>query len=106
MYVAIDSTRREDKVFARDGVCRCARNKVGIYAAHNVGIARLAYAGNLTILDTHIGLHDADHRVDDGYVGDDHIECAIFRGDCIGQSHTVAQCLTSAIYHLVAIAAT
>ena len=106
MYVAVDSACREDKVLARDGVRSRARNKVGIYATHNVGVARLAYAGNLAIFDTHVGLHDADHRVYDCYVGDDQIKCAIFRRGCIGQSHTVAQRLAAAIYHLVAIAAT
>ena len=74
MNVTVDSRCGEDKVLARDSIGGCARNQIGINAIHRVGVARLTDACNLAILDTHIGLHNAQQRVNNSHIGDNQIQ--------------------------------
>ena len=103
MYVTVDTACRQDQVFARNGVGCSSRNQFGRNTLHRVGVARLAQTRNATVLDTHVGLHNALNRVDDRHVGDHQIERTLFRGDRICQTHTVADRLATAIDRLVAI---
>ena len=105
VYVTVDTACREDQVLARNGVGRRTRNQLGRNALHSVGVARLAQTRNATVLDTHVGLHHALNRVDDRHVGDHQIERTLVRGDCVCQTHTVANGLATAIDRLVAIGA-
>ena len=101
--VTVDAGGREDEVLARDGVGRRARDQVGVHAVHDVGVAGLADAGDLAVLDADVGLHHAQHGVDDRDVGDDQIERSLLRGHRVGQSHAVADGLSAAVYHFVAV---
>ena len=93
----------KDKVLATDGIGRCSRNEFRTHAIHGVGVSSLAYAGYLSVLDAYIRLYHAQFGVDDGHVGNDQIERALFGGDGVCQSHAVAYGLSASVYRFVAI---
>ena len=72
--VTINSRCGEDEVLARDSIGGCTSNQIGINAIHRVGVTRLADACNLAILDTHIGLHNTQQRVNNSHIGDYQIQ--------------------------------
>ena len=105
VHVAVDTSGRKDEVLARDGIGSRTRNQRGIDTRHNIGVTRLSDACDTAILDTHIGLDNAQHGVEDCHIGNNHIESTCLRGNGVGQCHAVAQSLASAIDHLIAIVA-
>ena len=74
-----------------------------MHAVHDVGIARLADAGDLAVLDADVRLHYAQHGVDDRDVGDYQVERSLLRGHRIGESHAVADRLAASVDHFVAV---
>ena len=103
MHVAVDAGRRQDQVLARYCVGRGAGHQIGMHAVHDIGISRLADTGDFPVLDTHVGLHDAQIGVDDRHVGDHEVERPFLRSHRIGQPHTVADGFAAAVDDLVAV---
>ena len=101
--MAVDGGSREDAVLTRDGVRGGAGAEGGGDAVHDVGVAGLADARDLAVLHAHVGLDDAEHRVDDGDVGDNEVEGAGLGSDLIGRAHAVTQGLAAAVDSLVAV---
>ena len=101
--VAVDAGRRQNQMLARNGIGRGARHQIGMHPVHGVRITGLADAGDLAVLDAHVGLHHAQHRVDDRYIGNHEIERSLAGVHAVGQSHAVAQRLAAAVDHLVAV---
>ena len=93
---------REDEMLAGNGVRRRSGYQIGVYAAHYVGIAGFADAGNLAVLDAYVGFHHAQNRVEHRDVGYDQIQRPLLRSHGIGQSHAVAYGFAAAVNHLVA----
>ena len=102
VHVAVDAGGREDEVLTGDGVSAGAGAESGGDALHHVGVAGLADAGYLAVLDADVGLDHAQQRVKDGDIGDDGVEAALLAGDSVGQAHAVAQGLAAAVHGLVA----
>ena len=103
VHVAVDAGRRQDQVFARYRVGCGAGHQIGMHAVHDIGISRLADAGDLSVLDAHVGLHDAQIGVDDRHVGNHEVERPFLRSHRIGQPHAVADGLTAAVNDFVAV---
>ena len=103
VHVAVDAGRRQDQVLARYCVGRGAGHQIGMHAVHDIGISRLADTGDFPVLDTHVGLHDAQIGVDDRHVGDHEVERPFLRSHRIGQPHTVADGFAAAVDDLVAV---
>ena len=103
VHMAVDAGRCQDQVFARYGVGCGAGHQIRMHAVHDIGIARLADTGDFSVLDTHIGLHDAQIGVDDRHVGDNEVERTLLRGHRIGQPHAVTDGFTAAVDDFVAV---
>ncbi len=101
--MAVNTSGREDEVFARNGVGGRSRDQVGVHAVHGVGVARLADARDFAVLDADVGFDHAQNRVDDRDVRDDDVERPFLGGHRVGQPHAVAQGLAPAVDHFVAV---
>ncbi len=103
VHVAVDAGRRQNQMLARYGIGRGAGYQVGVHAVHGVGVSRLADAGDQTVLDAHVGLHNAEYGVDDRHVGNDDVERPFLRGHRVGQPHAVAQGFAAAVDDFIAV---
>ena len=102
MHVAVDAGGGEDEVLAADGVGAGAGAEGGSNALHHVGVTGFAYTGNLAVFDTHVSFYHAQQGVEDGNVGDNGVEAAVFACNGVCQAHAVAQRLAAAVYGFVA----
>ena len=101
--VALDPARRDDvEVAVNDRGVR-ARPQAGVDAVHDVRIAGLADADDAPVADADVGLHDAEHGIDDGGVLDDHVERARGIGAAGLEALAVAHGLAGAGRQLVAV---
>ena len=89
----------EDLALAGDGFGR--RSDDDVDAGLDVGIAGLADAGDLAVLDADVGLDDAP-VVDDQRIGDDRVDGA-FAARELRLAHAVADDLAATEFHLLAI---
>ena len=103
MHVTVDAGCGQDQVFARNGVGGGTGDQVGMHAVHDVGIARLADAGDLAVLDAHVGFHHAQLGVDDRDVGDHQVQRAFLRSHRIRKAHTVAEGFAASVDDFVAV---
>ena len=101
--VSVDTSGGEYEMLATDSIRRGPRNHTSGYTIHNVGVAGLTDARNAPIFDTHVGLDYAQHRIHNGYIGDDNVERPLLAGGAVVDTHTISEGFTTAIDHLVAI---
>ena len=101
MNVRVEPARRDDQAFARDDFSGDANDHSFGHAGHHIGIARLADAGDQTVLDTDVGFVDAS-VIQDERVGDDAIE-RVLRADASGLAHAFADDFAAAEFAFVAI---
>jgi hypothetical protein len=69
---------------------------------HHFRIAGLADGDDLAVLDADVAFDDAEHRIDDRRVANQHVERTLRRGVAGFQAHAVAQCLAAAVQAFVA----
>ena len=88
--VHVDPARRDDQ--AAGGVVGGvgAADEGRVHAVLGVGVAGLADAGDLAVLDADVGLHEAQHRIDDGGVLHQHVDGAGGGGGVGVVGHAVA----------------
>ena len=103
VHVHVDAAGRHDQAAGRVVGGVGAADQVGIHAVLGVGIAGLADAGDLAVLDADVGLHQAQHGVDDGGVLDQHVDGAVGGGGVGVVGHAVAHHAAGAGPALVAI---
>ena len=103
VHVDVDAARRHDQAAGRVVGGVGAADQVGIHPVLGVGVAGLADAGDLAVLDADIGLHQAEHGVDDGGVLDQHVERAVGGGGVGVVGHAVAHHAAGAGPALVAV---
>jgi hypothetical protein len=71
-------------------------------AVHHLRVAGLADGADAPVLDADVGLHHAEHGVDDRHVGDHQVGRAAGAGDPVVHAHAFAQALAAAEDDLVA----
>ncbi len=99
--VRVDAGGRQDQMVARDRVGGEAALEARRDVVHRLRIAGLADRADPAVLDADVGLHHAQHRVDDRHVGDDEVGCAGMRAPVV-HPHAFAQALAAAEDDLVA----
>src|SRR5690606_24375007 len=99
--VRADAASGQDQAFTCDHPGVDADDQVRVNARHNVRIAGLADAGDLTVLDANVSFHDAG-VVDDQSIGDHAIERSR-RVNAGRLTHAVADDLAGAENALVAV---
>ena len=77
--VAVDGARRDDAAIACDDLRRRPDHQIGVHAAHDVGVARLADRRDAAIANADVGLDDSP-VVDDHHAGDDGVGRAVGAG--------------------------
>lgn len=83
---------------------RCRRDqKARIDAVHNCRITGLTKADDAAVFDSEVAFDNADYRVDDQHITQQHIESALCAGHAGGKPDTVAQRLAAAVQALIAI---
>ena len=102
MDMDVDRPGGGDQALAVAHRGRRADDQVGIDAVHDRRVAGLAEADDPAVLDAEVALDDAEHRIDDDDVADQHVERAVRALHAGGQPHAVAQRLAAAVQAFVA----
>ncbi len=97
MNVHVDSSRRHDEPLGVANRGGRSADEIGVDAVHGRRIARLADSDDSAVLDPHIALDDADHRIDDESVAQQHVERAHGAVVAGHQPEAVAQGLSPAM---------
>ena len=100
--VHVDRTGRRDHALGRAHVGVGADRHARCHAVHDLRVPGLADADDAAVLDPDVGLHDAQHGVDQHDVRDHEVERALRRRDRAVRAETVPQRLAAAEYALVA----
>jgi hypothetical protein len=100
--VRVDARRGQDQVRTGDRVGGQPAFQAWRDPVHGLRVAGLADGADAAVLDAHVGLHHALHRVDDGDVGDDQVGRAAVAGQPVVHAHALAQALAAAEDDLVA----
>ena len=101
MDVRVDAGGGQDEMRAGDRVGGEAALEARRDVVHRLRIAGLADRADAAVLDADVGLHHAQHRVDDRHVRDDEVGRAGMRAPVV-HPHAFAQALAAAEDDLVA----
>lgn len=82
---------------------RRRRSASSAVAVHDRRIAGLAEAGDPSLADAEVALHDAEHRIDEHDIAEQHVERALCAGHAGDHPDAVAKGLAAAMQAFVAI---
>mmetsp|Transcript_24974 Transcript_24974/g.78726 ORF Transcript_24974/g.78726 Transcript_24974/m.78726 type:complete len:287 (+) Transcript_24974:1151-2011(+) len=102
VHVHVQAARSGDELLPRDGLRVHTHDHAWRHALHDVGVARLADAYDAAALDANVGLDNAQLRIDDQRVGDDHVQ-GVCRADARRLAHALAQDLAATKLALVSV---
>ncbi|KPW91216.1 Uncharacterized protein ALO75_05351 [Pseudomonas syringae pv. coryli] len=102
MHMHVDTAGGDDQALGIAYGRGDAADQLRVYAVHDLRVAGLANGHDLAVLDTDVAFDDADHRVDDQRVADQHIEGAVSAVMPGHQAHAVTQRLATAVQALIA----
>ncbi len=73
-----------------------------MHTVHDLWVAGLADGDDLAVLDADVAFDDAEHRVDDQRIADQHVQGAVVAVVPRHQPHAIAQGLAAAVQAFVA----
>ena len=102
VHMHINTTWRSNQALGIAHGGRDTADKFRMHAIHHFWVAGLADRDDLTVFDSDIAFNNTDNRINDGGITDEHIKRTIGAIVTCFQSHTIAQCFTTAVQALVA----
>ena len=97
MHVHVDSTRRCDQAFAVAHRGAGADDQPRVNPVHHRRVAGLAETGDPAVPQAEVAFNDAQHRIDQHDVAQQHIQRAGGAGDTGSKADAITQCLAAAV---------
>ncbi len=102
MHMHVDAAGGDDQALGIAHGGGDAADQLRVHAVHDLRVARLADGDDLAVLDANVAFDDADHRINDQRVADQHVERPVGAVMTGHQAHAVAQGLAAAVQALIA----